>query len=164
MELKDALKFIKGKRDEGKIIGFTCSSFDLLHSGHYLMLQEAKEQCDYLIVGLQDDPTIDKDYRIETGGKNKNNPIQSFEERLIQIDGCRYVDLVIRYSTESDLLVLLNDIKPDIRIIGADWKDKKYTGYEMKIPVYFNSRSHNYSTSNLRKRVYDAEIDRLKYT
>jgi len=162
MKLVSALKIIKDERYNGKKIGFTCSTFDLLHSGHYLMLKEARECCDFLVVGLQTDPTIDADYRIATGGKNKNVPVQNFEERLIQISGCKYVDLVVEYSTEQDLMVVLNAVNPDIRILGADWKDKKYTGHELNIPVFFNSRSHSYSTSNLRKRVYDAEIERLQ--
>jgi glycerol-3-phosphate cytidylyltransferase len=159
--IDDALLLIKEQKSNAKKIGFTCSSFDLLHSGHYLMLEEAKTVCDYLIVGLQTDPTIDKIYRIETNGKNKNTPIQTYEERLIQIKGCRYIDLIIKYSTEADLLELLHKINPDIRILGADWQNKKFTGHELAIPLYFNSRSHNYSTSNLRKRVYDAEVERL---
>jgi glycerol-3-phosphate cytidylyltransferase len=161
MNNTDAINIISDKRSFGKKIGFTCSSFDLLHSGHYLMLEEAKEQCDFLVVGLQTDPTIDKEYRIETGGKNKNAPIQTYDERLIQIKGCRYVDLVVKYSTENDLLTVLQRLNPDIRIIGADWMGKKYTGHELDIPIYFNSRSHCYSTSTLRKRVYEAEIERM---
>lgn len=164
MELDSALKIINDHKLNGKKIGFTCSTFDLLHSGHYAMLQEAKEQCDFLVVGLQTDPTLDEEYRIETEGKNKNKPIQSFEERLIQISGCRYVDLVIKYSTESDLMDLLNKLNPDIRILGTDWKDKKYTGYELSIPIYFNDRTHTYSTSSLRKRVYEAELERLLFS
>lgn len=143
-------------------IGFTCSSFDLFHSGHYLMLEDAKKKCDFLIVGLQSDPTLDKTYRIETGGKNKNKPIQAFEERLIQINGCKYVDKVIEYSTEQELYNLLVEIKPDIRILGSDWEGKDYTGKELDIPIYFHNRNHTYSTSNLRKRVYQAELEKLK--
>jgi len=161
MDIDNALIVINAQRNSNKKIGFTCSSFDLLHSGHYLMLEEAKAVCDYLVVGLQTDPTLDKDYRISTAGKNKNVPIQSYAERLIQIEGCRYVDLVIKYSTESELLQLLNTVKPDVRILGADWQGKKYTGHELALPVYFNSRSHSYSTTSLRKRVYDAEVERL---
>lgn len=161
MDVNIALAIIDEQRKYGKKIGFTCSSFDLLHSGHYLMLEEAKSICDYLIIGLQTDPTLDKTYRIETAGKNKNLPIQTYEERLIQIKGCKYVDLVVKYSTESELLLLIAAVNPDVRILGADWQGKKYTGYELSIPVYFNSRSHSYSTTNLRKRVYDAEVERL---
>lgn len=139
------------------VIGFTCSSFDLLHSGHYLMLEESKNHCDILIIGLQDDPTIDEEYRIKTGGKNKNKPIQSYEERLIQISAVKYVDYVVKYTTESNLYELIKLIKPDIRMVGEDWRGKEFTGHDLDIPVYFNSRMHTYSTSSLRKRVYEAE-------
>jgi len=162
MELNDALKIIYEQRALGKKIGYTCSSFDLLHAGHYMMLEDSKDQCDFLIVGLQTDPTIDKDYRVATGGKNKNVPVQDYEERLIQIKGCRYVDLVIKYSTESELLQHLKIINPDIRSVGADWKDKPFTGFDLDIKVHFNPRNHNYSTSNLRVRVYQAEKERLE--
>lgn len=138
-------------------IGFTCSSFDLLHSGHYLMLEDCKSHCDVLIVGLQDDPTIDVKYRMQTGGKNKNRPIQSYEERLIQISGVKYVDYVVRYSTEGELYELLQLINPDIRMIGEDWRGKEFTGHDLDIPIHFNPRSHSYSTSALRRRVYEAE-------
>jgi len=144
------------------IIGFTCSSFDLLHSGHYIMLEDSKAQCDILIVGLQDDPTIDEAYRLKTGGKNKNSPIQTYEERLIQISGVKYVDYVVRYSTEEDLYSLLQLIRPDIRMIGEDWRGKEFTGHDLDIPLHFNPRSHSYSTSNLRQRVYEAEKVRLE--
>ena len=144
-----------------KTVGFTCSTFDLFHAGHYLMLKDAKSQCDILIVGLQTDPTIDSEYRIETGGKNKNKPVQTFEERKIQVEGCRYVDYVIPYSSESDLLELLKDVKPDVRILGSDWKGKAFTGNELDIKIHWHNRDHDYSTSNLRKRVHKAETERL---
>jgi len=149
------LEFIQRQK-----VGFTCSTFDLFHAGHYLMLKDAKDQCDILIVGLQTDPTLDEEYRMETGGKNKNKPIQSFEERKIQIEGCKYVDHVIPYSTEEDLQILLKELNPDIRILGSDWKGKQYTGHEMRIPIHWHSRDHDYSTSNLRKRVYLSEKDK----
>lgn len=161
MNLSEALVVIGKHRASGEKIGFTCSSFDLLHAGHYMMLEESKEKCDFLVVGLQTDPTLDKEYRVATGGKNKNAPVQSYDERFIQIKGCRYVDLIVKYETEEDLMQLLKSINPDIRMVGADWRGKPYTGYELSIPIYFNDRSHSYSTSNLRKRVYDAEIERL---
>lgn len=141
-----------------KIIGFTCSSFDLLHAGHFLMLKDAKQQCDILIVGLQDDPTIDKEYRLKTSDKVKNKPVQTLEERRIQIESCKYVDKVVNYSTENDLLNLLKEINPDIRILGSDWKNKPFTGYELDINIYWHDRNHDYSTSNLRKRVYQSEL------
>ena len=145
-----------------KKIGFTCSSFDLLHAGHYIMLEDSKKQCDFLIVGLQTDPTLDKEYRINTSdsGKKKNKPIQSFEERFIQIKGCKYIDCIIKYSTENELYSMIKEITPDIRILGSDWKNKPYTGRELNIPIHWHNRNHNYSTSNLRKRVYEEELNK----
>ena len=146
---------------QGMKIGFTCSSFDLLHAGHYLMLKDAKKQCDCLIVGLHLDPTLDTDYRNKTNdpGKKKNIPIQSFEERKIQVEGCRYVDHIIEYSTESDLMQILQQLKPDIRILGTDWKNKEYTGHQLDdIDIYWHQRDHDYSTSNLRKRIYQTQL------
>ena len=147
-----------------KKIGFTCSSFDLLHAGHYIMLEDSKKQCDFLIVGLQTDPTLDTEYRINTSdsGKNKNQPIQSFEERFIQIKGCKYIDCIIKYSTENELYSIIKEITPDIRILGSDWKNKPYTGHELNIPIHWHNRTHNYSTSNLRKRVYEEELKKTK--
>jgi len=133
-------------------IGFTCSSFDLLHAGHVLMLKEAREQCDKLIVGLQTDPSIDR--------KQKNNPIQSLEERYLQLDAIKFVDEIIIYETEEDLYLLLEKLKPDIRILGEDHKGKKFTGYDLPIPQYFNSRDHNWSTSELRKRIFLREREK----
>ena len=113
--------------------GFTCGAFDLLHAGHILMLQEAKSVCDYLIVGLQTDPSLDRE--------SKNSPVQSLEERRIQIEAVKYVDEVIIYETEKDLLALLKRLKPDIRIIGADHEGKPFTGHELDIELFFNSRN-----------------------
>ena len=136
------------------MFGFTCGAMDLFHAGHVLMLKEAKKHCNHLIVGLHTDPTIDR--------PSKNKPIQSLEERRIQLEGCRYVDQIVEYDTEEDLLSLLNDFymkhgKFFVRIIGADWKGKKYTGHDLQNDVIFNSRNHNYSSSELRKRIYDVE-------
>ena len=139
-------------------VGFTCSSFDLLHAGHYLMLKDAKAQCDHLIVGLQTDPTLDLAYRMKTDNKQKNKPIQGYEERKIQIEGCRYVDEIVEYSTEDTLYELLKKINPDIRILGSDWEGKEFTGHDLNIPVHWHNRDHDYSTSNLRKRVYEGEL------
>lgn len=162
MNLNDALTIINEHRASGKKIGFTCSSFDLLHAGHYMMLEESREKCDFLIVGLQTDPTLDESYRVLTGGKNKNVPVQSYYERYIQITGCKYVDLIVKYATEDDLMNMLTTIKPDIRMVGDDWKGKQFTGYNLDIPIHFNDRmQHSYSTSNLRKRVYEAELSKL---
>lgn len=127
-------------------IGFTCSTFDLLHAGHILMLKEAKEQCNYLIVGIQTDPTVD---RLE-----KNKPVQSFYERWIQINAVKYVDEVIPYTTEEELLTILQTNHIDVRIIGADYYGKRFTGDHLDtIDIYYNNRNHNYSTSELRNRI-----------
>lgn len=125
--------------------GFTCSAFDLFHAGHVAMLEEAKSQCDYLIVGLHINPNTDR--------QEKNRPIQSSFERYIQLKGCKYVDEIIPYDTEQDLMNLLQIIKPDIRILGEEYKDKDFTGRGLNIPLYFNTRRHSYSSSELRKRL-----------
>ena len=130
-------------------VGFTCSCFDLLHCGHCIMLEDCKKQCDVLIVGLQTDPTIDR--------KDKNKPVQSYEERKIMIQSIKYVDDVIEYSTEAELLQILEILKPDVRIIGTDWQGKEYTGHLPPIPIHWHQRTHNWSTSNLRRRVYESE-------
>ena len=126
-------------------IGFTCSCFDLLHAGHILMLEDARKQCDKLIVGLQTDPTLDR--------SEKNKPIQSFDERLIQLQAVKYVDEIYKYAYESELITLLMKIKPDIRILGSDYKGKTFTGDNMNIKIYYHHRDHNYSTSNLRRAI-----------
>ena len=129
-------------------IGFTCSCFDLLHAGHILMLKDAKEQCDKLIVGLQTDPTLDRP-------KEKNKPIQSLEERKIQLEAVRYVDEVITYETENDLYELLYKLMPDVRILGSDYEGKHFTGIDLHIPIYFHKRDHDYSTSSLREKIIE---------
>ena len=132
------------------IKGFTCGAMDLLHAGHVMMLKECKEQCDYLIVGLQNDPSVTgAKYR----GKKKNKPVETLEERKIRLEGCRYVDEIIVYETEDDLYNLLKKLQPDVRFVGPDWKDKKFTGYDLPIKIVFNSRNHNFSSSNLRERI-----------
>ncbi len=129
-----------------KKTGFTCSCFDLLHAGHILMLKDAKKQCDYLIVGLQIDPTLDRP-------KEKNKPIQSLEERKIQLEAIKYIDKIVIYKTEKELYSILCDIMPDIRILGSDYTNKKFTGQNLKIKTYYHKRNHNFSTSNLRKKI-----------
>jgi glycerol-3-phosphate cytidylyltransferase len=137
---------------DGKKIGFTAGAFDLCHAGHVLMFEEAKTVCDYLIVGLHSDPTIDR-----PGVKNK--PIMSVEERMIILKGIRWIDEVVVYDTEADLLKLLteNKLNIDIRIIGVEYKEKPYTGRDLPLEVYYNTRGHNFSTTELRNRVYEAE-------
>ena len=133
--------------------GITFGAFDLPHAGHCLMLEEAKKQCDWLIVGLQNDPSETPEaYR----GKKKNKPIQRLDERYIQLKANRYVDEIVTYNTEEDLYKLLLELKPDVRIIGADWNGKKFTGYDLPMKVYFNSRNHGYSTTELRERIRNA--------
>jgi len=134
--------------------GFTCGAFDLLHAGHALMLKECKSYCDYLIVGVQTDPSIDR--------KEKNKPVQNFEERVTMVKSIKWVDEVVFYETESDLYELLKKLPINIRIVGSDWKGKKFTGYDLNTTVVFNTRDHGYSTSELRKRVYESE--KLKET
>ena len=135
-------------------IGFTCGAFDLLHAGHALMLKECKDYCDYLIVGLQKDPSIDR--------PEKNKPVQSYEERNTMLSSIKWVDEIVYYDTEEELEKLLELIDIDVRIIGADWRGKEYTGNKLEIPVVFNSRDHGYSTSDLRERVYKAEVNKRK--
>ena len=130
-------------------IGFTCSCFDLLHAGHLIMLQDAKSKCDKLIVGLQTDPSVDRKY--------KNKPIQSLEERRIQLEAVKYIDEIITYKTERDLKKLIIDLNPDVRILGSDWKGKQFTGDDLPIEIYFHKRNHNYSTTNLRKKIWNLE-------
>ena len=131
-------------------VGFTCSTFDLFHAGHVMMLKEAKTQCDYLIVGLQIDPTIDR-----PGVKNK--PVQTVLERFIQVKACSYVDEIIPYATEKELMDILTSYQIDVRIIGEEYRDKQFTGYQLPMAVYFNSRQHSFSTTELRQRVLDIE-------
>lgn len=130
-------------------VGFTCSTFDLFHAGHIMMLKEAKSQCDYLLVGLQTDPTIDR--------PEKNRPIQSVFERFVQLEACKYVDEVIVYATEKDLMDVLRSYPIDVRIIGEEYKDKHFTGRELDIEIYYNRRNHSFSTTELRNRVLEAE-------
>lgn len=126
--------------------GFTCSSFDLLHAGHIAMLREAKSVCDYLIVGLQTDPSLD-------GRKPK--PVQTSYERYTQLAGCRYVDQIIPYDTEADLMNLLTTLPIDIRIIGEEYRTTLFTGFDLPIEVYFNKRRHTWSGTELKQRVAD---------
>jgi len=150
---------VKKLKQEGKRIGITFSTFDLLHAGHIAMLSEAKNHCDYLICGLQTDPTID---RPET----KNKPIQSIVERQIQLAACRYVDEVVVYSTEQDLVDLLLILPVDVRILGVEYADKEFTGkgecIMRGIDIVYNGRDHSFSSSSLRKRVYDSESNKRR--
>ena len=141
---------IKELKAQGKKIGITFSTFDMLHAGHVAMLSEAKNHCDYLICGLQTDPTIDRP-------DTKNKPIQSIVERQIQLAACRYVDEVVVYQTEQDLRDLLLILPVDVRILGIEFTGR-YEGGERGIEIVFNGRDHSFSSSSLRKRVADAQI------
>ena len=131
-------------------VGITFSTFDLLHAGHIAMLREAKSQCDYLIVGLQSDPTIDRP-------DTKNKPIQTMFERYLQIKSVEYVDEVVPYQTEKDVIDILQTLPIDVRILGKEYKEKNFTGKDVcnqrGIELYFNTRDHRFSTTDLRKRV-----------
>ena len=141
----------------GKPVGFTCSTFDLLHAGHILMLAECKQVCDYLIVGVQSDPTIDR-----PGTKNK--PVQSIVERYVQLSAVKFVDEIIVYNTEKDLEDMLMFLPIGVRIIGEEYKDKDFTGKQIcedrGIKIWFNSRSHRFSSSELRQRTYQSEMNK----
>lgn len=133
--------------------GFTASSFDLFHSGHVAMLKEARANCDYMIVGLQTDPTIDR--------PNKNKPIQSVFERYVQLEGCKYIDEIIPYESEKDLTDIFLTYGIDIRFIGEEYKDKDFTAKQIcvdkNIKIHYNKRQHSFSTTNLRKRIKESE-------
>jgi glycerol-3-phosphate cytidylyltransferase len=139
-------------------VGFTCSTFDLLHAGHVMMLREAKTVCDYLIVGLQTDPTIDR--------AEKNAPVQTLVERYIQLSGIEYIDEIIPYQTEQDLEDILNMFAIDVRILGEEYKDGKFTGRAIcakrGIELYYNKRDHRFSSSDLRKRVAHEQSIRVR--
>jgi len=145
---------IKQLKEEGKKIGIVFSAFDLLHAGHMAMLAEAKNHCDYLIVGLQTDPTIDRP-------DTKNKPVQSIVERQIQLSSCRFVDEVVVYQTERDLVDLLLILPVDVRILGVEYENKDFTGKQecvnKGIELIFNRRDHSFSSSSLRKRVTESE-------
>jgi len=140
-----------------KRYGFTASAFDLFHAGHVMMLEEAKKQCDWLIVAIQVDPAVDR-----PGIKNK--PVQSIIERQIQVSACRHVDEIVVYNTEKDLEDILMTYPIDVRIIGEEYRDKPFTGKEIcerrGIDIYYNKRDHFFSSSDLRKRVFEAELKR----
>ncbi len=138
---------------DGKKIGIVFSAFDLLHAGHITMLAEAKNHCDYLIAGLQNNPAFDR--------PQKNTPIQSIVERQIQLAATRYVDEIVVYNTESDLEDILMSLPIDVRILGVEYKHEDFTGKDicesLGIEIVYNSRNHSFSSSSLRKRIGDAE-------
>ncbi len=142
-------------------IGFTCSTFDLFHAGHIMMLKEAKTVCDFLIVGLQTDPTLDR--------KEKNKPVQTIFERFVQLEACKYVDEIVVYATEKELVDILLSYPVNVRILGQEYEDKEFTGksecISKGIEFHFNQRQHSFSTTELRNRVVNAEDSkRMKNT
>jgi len=143
---------------KSKRVGFTASTFDLLHAGHVTMLREARDHCDYLICGLQVDPSVDR--------PEKNAPIQTIVERYTQLSAIRYVDEVVVYSTEQDLLDILEMYKIDVRVLGEEYKDKDFTGRDvcdkLNIELHFNSRQHRFSSTNLRNSVICNEANNVK--
>jgi glycerol-3-phosphate cytidylyltransferase len=134
-------------------VGITFSAFDLLHAGHVKMLEDAKRQCDYLICGLQTDPTIDR--------PEKNKPVQTVVERYIQLKACKHVDEIVPYATEQDLEDILRAFKIDVRIVGEEYKEVNFTGRafceENGIALYFNKRNHRFSSSGLRREVLNKQ-------
>ena len=130
-------------------VGIIASCFDLFHSGHVLALCEAKENCDRLVIALQSDPTLDR--------PEKNKPVQNLFERYVQVNACKYVDEIIPYDTEADLLNLLTGYDWDVRFLGDDYFGRpNYTGYHLDIPIHYLSRKHDYSSSSLRERILNA--------
>ena len=133
--------------------GITFGAFDLFHAGHVLMLQEAKTVCDYLIVCIQTDPSFDRN--------SKNTPVQSLLEREIQITACRYVDEVMVYDTEADLIEILDSVEWDVRILGDEYQNRDFTGRDKYLEkCYFNKRPHTFSSSELRERVAEKEASK----
>jgi len=141
---------------QNRIIGITCSTFDLLHAGHIIMLEECKKYCDYLICALQIDPTIDR--------QEKNKPIQTLVERYIQLEAVKHVDKIIPYNTEEELESIFLSLDLDVRIIGEEYKDKDFTAKNIcqkrGIKFVYNKRDHNFSSTNLRKLVYEQETSK----
>jgi glycerol-3-phosphate cytidylyltransferase len=135
-------------KTKGKV-GITCSSFDLFHAGHIIMLEEAKQKCDYLIAALQTDPTIDR--------PQKNKPVQTVFERFVQLKACRFVDEIVVYATERELKDILLSYPIDVRILGEEYQGKEFTGHDIPMELYFNRRRHSFSSSALRERVVASE-------
>lgn len=153
--------FNKIKELQEKRVGITFSTFDLLHAGHIAMLSEAKKHCDYLIAALQTDPTIDRP-------DTKNKPVQSIVERQIQLQAVRYVDEIVVYQTEKDLEDILLTLPINVRILGVEYEGKDFTGKDIcaqrNIELVYNGRDHSFSSSNLRKRVAEAENSKIRTT
>jgi glycerol-3-phosphate cytidylyltransferase len=139
-------------------VGITFSAFDLFHAGHVIMLKEAKEHCDHLIVGLQTDPSIDRPH-------TKNTPVQRLFERYVQVSACKYVDEIIPYTTEKEVLDIMLSYPIDVRIVGEEYKTKDFTGKDIcqqkGIEIVYNSRKHTFSTTELRTRIADSQCDNV---
>ncbi len=139
-------------------IGITFSAFDLFHAGHVIMLKEARKYCDHLIVGLQTDPSVDRP-------NTKNAPVQTVFERFVQISACKYVDEIIPYTTEKEVLDILLSYPIDVRIMGEEYRDKNFSGKdickEKGIEIVYNNRKHTFSTTQLRTRIFDAQSDNI---
>jgi len=133
-----------------EVVGITAGAFDLFHAGHVLMLKDASNQCDHLIVALQTDPSIDR--------KEKNKPVQSMYERFVQVDACRYVDEIIPYETEDDLYALIMNNNIDLRIIGNEYRNEDFTAREVGLEIYYNARNHQWSTTELRERILNESL------
>jgi len=133
-----------------EVVGITAGAFDLFHAGHVLMLKDASNQCDHLIVALQTDPSIDR--------KEKNKPVQSMYERFVQVDACKYVDEIIPYETEDDLYALIMNNNIDLRIIGNEYRNEDFTAREIGIEIYYNARNHKWSTTELRERILNESL------
>ena len=146
----DIFTEIANLKKKNKVIGFKASTFDLMHAGHVVMLQEAKTQCDYLIVGLLTDPTRDR--------PDKNYPIQTSWERWIQAQALEAVDRIIPFDTEEDLETMIKILKPDVRFVGEEYKGSDHTGWDIKgTKIIYNKREHNYGSSQLRKKIFEQE-------
>jgi glycerol-3-phosphate cytidylyltransferase len=133
-----------------EVVGITAGAFDLFHAGHVLMLKDASNQCDHLIVALQTDPSIDR--------KEKNKPVQSMYERFVQVNACKYVDEIIPYETEDDLYALIMNNNIDLRIIGNEYRNEDFTAREVGLEIYYNARNHQWSTTELRERILNESL------
>lgn len=145
----DRAENVRSWRTAGKIKGFVASTFDLMHPGYIKMFKDAKTVCEHFICAIQSDPTTER--------PNKNRPVQTLEERIMVLEAIKYVDEIVTYETEDELLALLKTIKPDVRILGTDYKGRPFTGDDLDIEIYFHKRNHDWSTSSLRERIYKAE-------
>jgi len=143
-----AINVNEWKKTINRKVGFLAGSFDLIHPGYILMFEDAKKVCDHLIVALQTDPTIDRPF--------KNKIVQTFEERKLILSSIKYVDEIIKYTTEEELYNILKNTKINVRILGSDYENKEYTGIDLNIPVHFHKRNHNWSTTNLKNNIKNA--------